>query len=610
MKRKVVIIYLLNLLSSGLLYAQVSQAPLQNFISAGGGTGAVHATTSVPTHFSSVGQPAVYARPVSTNNGGGVMIANEFMFTISDGTPPVITDNTSSSVNEGASITITANISDGESAITSAQVEYRAISVGSSNVIKNLTPSGSTYSTTILASEIGELGIIYKISATSSGGTSTTGVNFKIVKLNNGGLVVPYTAFGGAVSNYRIVAIPLELSSKSLLSVFDELGGVDKEKWRMFRYDNGTTSELSGSSEILPGQGFWLIVRNNPGGSINSGPGASVSTSPSAPFEIDLKADWNQIGNPYNFNLSWADVQAANPGLPGLRIYDGDFADGTRLDKMQGGFVKVTSAQKLKFPVVKNTSVNGRTNDQPAIAQNPLTHSDWQVELQLQQGVLTNRISGFGMNKNASDGFDQFDGFNMPRFFDMYLRLNHDKKEGGDFYSKDIVPTSDDHVWNFFVESSSDEQTMKLNWVNTYFGKNEKELYLIDVNQQRAVDMRKVTSYEFNKDHSASFKIVFGGPDFVKNEILVDELIFHSVWPSPADGDVTFSFSLPESPSPQLIEFSVVDVLGRKTWSHASDYEAGYHEVTWKRDNNEASGIYFVRLQSEKTMKQTRVVLK
>ncbi len=588
--------------------AQPSQAPLQNFISAGGGTGSVHSSTSIPTHFSSVGQPAVMARPTSTTNGGGVMNANEFMFA-ADLTAPLVTDNTSSTVNSGSDITISVTITDSESAITAATVSYRAIVVGGSLVTKDLTKSGSTYTWQIATADIGELGIVYKLSATSTGGT-TADASFKLVKVSISDMTVPYTSFGSDVSNYRIVALPVSLGASSVNSVFaDDLGSSDKSKWRMFRYDDGTTSELSGSTSIDPGNGYWLIVKSS--ATIDTGPGTTVLTTSDAPFEIDLKADWNEIGNPYNFAISWADVQAANPGLPGLRTYDGDFVDDTKLNKLEGGFVKVTSTQKLKFPVVKNPAVQGgRISDEVKRLNNPIDQPNWQVYFTIQQENLNNRISGFGMNKKAVEGFDILDGFNMPPFFENFIELRHAKKVGNDFYSSDIVPTSDQYVWEFNIESTKDQQPITLRWDNSYFGSNDRELYLWDEALKRAINMRMMDTYTFQKNISKFFKVIYGDESFVKEKIDVHHLVVHAIWPNPVNQEAAISFSLPQSPSLEKVEFEIVDLLGRKIWNHQSEFSSGYHEVVWKRLNDQSDGVYFIRLTSGGTSELRRLVLK
>ncbi len=531
---------------------------------------------------------------------------------LSDFTVPQITGNTTPTfVAANSPVTVSVTVVDNESAVQNVTIAYGpANSATQTAQDQNMTnTSGNVWQYTIPATSVTELGAIYEIQATSTGG-NTPLVPYSVgITQTGSGLTIPYTSFGNDVSKYRIVAVPLVLSSKSVNDVFgDDLGAYgDKTKWRMYRYENGTTSELTGSTTIDAGKGYWLIAKAS--ATISTGTGTTVQASIDTPFEVNLKADWNEIGNPYNFNLSWADVQAANPGLPGLRIYNGDFADGTVLKKLEGGFVKVTTAQTLKFPILKNASVNGRTSDAPSLTQNSLNNSDWQVYFTLHQGDLTNTISGFGMSEKASEGFDAFDGFNMPRFFDKSLQLNHAKKDSNDYYSRDIVPTAENYVWDFFVESTSDERQIDLSWDNFYFGENEKELYLLDVSQKRNLNMRSFNSYSFGKNSSRSFKVAYGSVDFVKEKMAVHEMILHNIWPNPSSGDVTLSFSLPESPLLQTVSFSMTDILGRNLWTQELNYGSGYHEVILKR-TNETEGIYMIRLMSGSMTKIARLVLK
>src|SRR5260221_7395033 len=88
MRRSIFLVGLLHCLLGNLLAQQI---PMQTFNSAGGGTGSVYSATSIPTHFSSIGQPFVLPRPVSTSNGGGVMTANELMFLTSTTPAPMPT---------------------------------------------------------------------------------------------------------------------------------------------------------------------------------------------------------------------------------------------------------------------------------------------------------------------------------------------------------------------------------------------------------------------------------------------------------------------------------------------------------------------------------------
>ena len=264
----------------------------------------------------------------------------------------------------------------------------------------------------------------------------------------------------------------------------------------------------------------------------------------------------------------------------------------------------------LMPPVVKNASVNGRLAPEQIPFLNELTKPDWQVILTLSQDQLTNQISGIGMNQKANDGFDVYDGFNMPLFFDHYLRLNHNKKEGKDTYSKDIVPTTDQFIWEFDIESNGEGRNVKIDWDNSYFGHNDKELYLWDVAQQRAIDMRTTSTYQFDKQYSRSFKVIFGPISFIKKEVAVEEMVLHPVWPNPALENVTISFTLPESSASQQVDFSLTDMVGKKHWSHQETFGSGYHEVTWRRDEKAEVGIYLIQLQSGTVRKQVKVIVK
>jgi len=730
MKQLVLFIGLLYL-SLGNLFPQ--QIPLQTFISAGGATG--NGTT--PSYFASVGQPFVIERTVSLNAGGGVMTANEFMFTqavatlptaqptalvfsnvtsssftvsftaatgspagyivirksgaapsslpvisttynvadtfgdatvvyvgtgttfndsglnsstmyyyevfsfngsgatinyltanplsgnqatgAADTTPPNITANTTpSSVDLGTSTTVPVSVTvvDNESTVQNVTISYGP--ANSSSLIaqdKNMTnSSGNVWTFSVPGSAVTELGLFYQIQAFSAGG-NTAYIPYSVsVNYTGSGLKIPYASNGVNVINYRVVSVPLVLpaNANTVDKVFDELGPYgDKTKWRMYRYDNEVTTELTGSTTIEPGKGYWLIAKD--GTTINSGAGTTVPANSVSPFQINLKADWNEIGNPYNFNLSWDDIQAANPGLPTVfRKFDGnpDYVNASQLNSMEGGFVKVTTAQTIVIPTTKNAAVNGRNSSEAKQNRNSLDSPNWQVGLTLQQGDLANKISGFGMNENASVGFDIYDGFNMPKFFDTYLVLNHTKKDGEDYYSSDVVPTSNNYAWEFFVESTAEGRLISVQWDNSYFGQNAKELYLLDVSLQRSINMRSYNSYQFDKNASRSFKVVYGDQDFVKEKIAVQEMVLHAIWPNPTSGDATISFSLPESASSQSVEFLLTDMLGKNIWSNLNSFSSGYNEVMLKRTNGETAGVYIVRLTSGSTVKQARLVFK
>ncbi len=526
-----------------------------------------------------------------------------------DTSPPTITDKTANSVDPGSAVSIVVSLVDDESGIASANVLYRSISTGDSFVSSDLVApvSGSDYTFSIPSTFVNEIGLEYKYEVTNGAGLMNTPV-LKSVSVNSSssGFNIPISSFGSDLSNYQIVAVPLSLTNNTVANVFDELMPYDATKWRMYHYQNGSNQELSGSSAINPGLGYWLIIKESK--SLNSGPGTSVQANTDEPFSVNLQQGWNQIGNPYDFNLSWADVQAANPGLPGLRKWDNSMVDATVLDAMEGGFVNVSSATNLKFPVTKNTAINGRVSGESEFNRNPLSEPNWEVYLYLDQGNLKNRISGVGMNVESSDGYDPLDGLNMPHFFNAYLEVNHTKQANGSSLSKDIIPTSENHIWEFSINSNSD-QLLTFSWDNSYFGDNESQLYLWDVELQRSVDMRSTDSYSFSKNESKSFQVLFGSPEFILENIDVTGFIMHNIWPNPIDKEMNMSFTLPVADGAQEVAMDMVDMMGRKVWSYNNKFDPGYHEISWIRESIPA-GIYVITLKFDGINKQTRLILK
>jgi len=542
----------------------------------------------------------------------GTNMVNVFINNI-DTTPPVVGSFAAGLLTPGTDKTLTVPIADNESGVTSVTLSYRSIATGGNFTMVPMTKTTSDWTATIPSSAFGDIGVEFKFTSTNGAGlTATSNPLFNMALTNAAGVTIPFSSFGSDVSNYRIVSVPLELTAKTVNDVFaDDLGTYNIKKWRMYRYSGGTTSELSPSSSIEHGKGYWLIVKDPPGKDIGSGAGNTVFTNSDTPFSITLENGFTQIGNPFNFNILWDDVKAANPtlGLGALRVYAGDFADGNLLRKMEGGFVFSTNGGTLKFPVVKNAAAGGRQFYEEKKGRNTLDSDDWQVDLIVKQGSLTNFISGVGMSKEASDEYDVLDGITLPRCFDEYLELNHHKDVNGYAFSKDIIAPTENHTWEFSIATSLPQDNITITWDNSYFGDNDRHIVLWDDKAQRAVDMKRSDSYTFDKNSRGKFKVVYGSEEYTRLQTKVDHLVFHSVSPNPSAGDVNIAFSLPQENSGP-VAFQAFDVMGRSVWKAESQFTGGFHEVVWKRDGRESHGLYILQIQAGKQAQQMKLIIK
>jgi hypothetical protein len=536
-----------------------------------------------------------------------------------DATEPVISLNTTPKlVKAGEAIKVSLTATDPESGITSAEINYGEATsfdwIGLNQPMTNT--SGNIWEFTIPANVVKDLGVEYLVTVFNGAGLQTdSNVQGVSIGVDKDGASVPFSA-GSSQANYKIISVPYLLEAKTVDKVFgDDLGNYgNKSKWRMFHYSGTKTTELSGSSSINPGEGYWLISSDN--ATLDSGPGVTVGRI-SNPFTMSVSKGWNQIGNPYVINLVWAYVKTYTfdafdnntLGLGNLRsFFAGSWLDGPILKKFEGGFVMATTAGTMIFPAEKQAAA-GRTEEKPVVLkQNSIDSQDWEVNFELTNGIQTMNFGGIGMNQKASEGYDAYDDFTLPRFLD-YIELNHASKDLFDIaYTKDVVPTSENHTWEFSIESNASGPVI-INWDNSFFGNNNKQLVLWDVNLQRGFDMRAQKQYIFSRSRSGHFKVYYGDAQYVKEKTSVDQIVFHDVFPNPAKDMVTISFSVPTE---ERVTVEVIDLLGRKMATVADgNFKPGYHEVRWNTQDSSGNplttGIYITQIKGMHNDHQKRL---
>lgn len=533
-----------------------------------------------------------------------------------DEIPPVVVDNTASTVAPGATVKVTASITDNIE-VTGAYVEFYPINTGESgygygDLVKG---NGNTWEYTIPAQYNTEQGVEYNIYAYDEAGNSGgTGWKQVLVTHPGEGLVIVSSLTGSASSDYRIISIPLDLAKKSVNDVFsDDLGPLDKSKYRLFRYANNTVTELSSGSNIEIGKGYWFIATN--ARNIDTGSGTTVNAGIGKPVTIPITNGWNQIGNPFNANIPWANIadDANNDDVTmgNLRVFKGSFQNGNDLEKYSGGFVMVQDDGdgSLTIPIVIN---DRRSAPEPENFAQSIDSDTWAVDFALKSGEISNNFGGFGMHPNANEQNDRYDDFTLPRFMD-YLELNYNKTLFGSAFTKDIVPTSDQYSWEFQVESNLSDDFMELTWDNSFFGNSDRQLVLWDVEQQRAIDMRADSRYAFQRGQSGAFKVFFGSEDFVKTETTPYRPVFHSASPVPSSGNVTLAFSVPETGNRVSTNISIYNLMGQKVANLVDKpLNGGYQEAVWNIEagTKPAAGMYISVLKFGDTTLQKRLIIR
>jgi FlgD Ig-like domain len=302
--------------------------------------------------------------------------------------------------------------------------------------------------------------------------------------------------------------------------------------------------------------------------------------------------------------LSWKDILAGNTNagsLGNLKVYEDGFKNSDILKRYRGGFVFAASGSTLKFPTLKNRSINGGRIEEPEALANPISAQNWEVRLTANTGKTSNEFAGFGMNPTAETLKDNFDDMTLPRF-GKYVEVNFNRPAY--FYpkfTKDIVPTTDNFIWEFTVESNESEKTTKLSWDNSYFG-NEKTLILLDQELQRFINMNEVAEYTFTRTvDKYRFKVFYGNEQFINENLQADKVIFAN-YPNPFSGQTQFNFTLPANLADSHVSLKVYNSVGQEVTTLVNqNYTAGFHNLTWDakdfQNNALSKGLYICRLQ-------------
>jgi hypothetical protein len=403
-------------------------------------------------------------------------------------------------------------------------------------------------------------------------------------------LLNPVLSFGGNQNNYRIITIPYKLSTTSISTILNEVGGgvVDKTQWRVFTL--GASNAYTEPTTFTQGKGYWINIRTSPG-NIKIEGSSSPEYNKSSFYSMALNPGWNMIGNPYPVDISWEETRAGNSGVGKVKIFNGTtYTDGDVLKSMEGGFVNVTgSAVNLKVRFKGITSGGRMMQDEIG---SDLAESNWMVPIRAINNDITNALGGVGMHEQAKSGWDDYDNMNPPRFLDA-AELAFDKKnEDVKKLARDIVPTQEEYVWDLNVETS--DGITWLQWDNERINTNGKELMLMDVSRQKIVDMKAEGTYAFDGKEGNSFKIFFGVN--LRNKIRPTQITLSKPYPNPMAAETSVAFTLPEKQSFYQTQLEVYNTMGQRIAKLVDgNYEPGFYSATWNPADSNA-GLYFFRL--------------
>ncbi len=508
--------------------------------------------------------------------------------------PPAISGDIPSSVMEGEDLTFVAQIV-AEGGLERALLKYH-VGGGNDKEATFIQVSNNNYEATIPGSDITSRGLVGFIAARDSLQQETF-TDTADIQVEYNGISLGSTS----AETYRMISIPGYIYDGDPSAHFeDDLGSYDASVWRMFKW-NGTDYSEYHFGNIQIGQAFWIITRDP--ASLTSAEGASIEMLSSSP--VNLISGWNMVANPYNFSLSFSDLQDNNADIePVLYRYTGSgYTTTNSFVPGDGVWIYAHNPTTIIFDPLGSGSMSRTVAEE-------LT---WHGSVKATSGDLTDTENLFGTHVGASSGWDVLDRHEPPVIGD-YVTLAFDNNEWANHpgrYSRDIrSDTEAGHIWPFTVITNQSgyvslsvelPDELPLGW----------ELFLVDVAFDIVQNLSTEIEYEFVANGSETpreFELIAGPPGFTREalddlELTPSDYRLAQNIPNPFNALTTIQFNLPKG---NEVSLAIYDLVGRKVAEPLSNvpYESGGHFVIWDGKDSQnrpvSSGVYLYRLEVSK----------
>jgi hypothetical protein len=326
-------------------------------------------------------------------------------------------------------------------------------------------------------------------------------------------------------------------------------------------------------------------------------------------YALELHDGWNIISNPFDLDVSWAAVDAANEGsVPPLWRFGGSFErTETFASARTGTAFYVLNDQdrevlRLPYPAFPDAPTGSAA---PAAGPPALT-------LEAVRAGTTRSAVRVGVSDDAADGRDRYDAVAPPtRFSRVALRLAAPTEDAPprqqQWAAEYRSSTTDGHTFSLTLRASPGAPvTLRATGLDVFDG---QEVVLVDPAAGATHDLRVTSTVTLRPEEGPrSLRLLVGSADYVETKqqvALPSDIQFLPNYPNPFSDQTTLEYVLPE---PGPVRLAVYDVLGRQVRVLVDERQsAGRHTVPWNGHDESgrrmASGMYLARLVVGETTK-------
>ena len=529
-----------------------------------------------------------YSVIIRTTDAGGLSFDKEFIITITDGinNPPTAISLSNTTVGTGAQVgTIVGTFSTKDLDVndTFSYIKVAGNGIESKDNFRfDILGSNLVTNTELVPGD-------YSIRIETSDGEAFFSRNFLIEVIE----IVPsnIVGVGNGVENYRIFGIPS--NSAQVHQVFPGLDVNDQgSSWRITSYDGGMSTDLSNSSTLSGGDGYWFLSTKEPTVNLESLP--PVELNEWFEFEINLTPGWNLISNPFLEELNFEGVIAwfeNREPVANLSIapytYNGTYNVSSSLQALEGGWVFSEFEVTLRL-INPTNSESGRKTTGTRLSPENSWYSDsqnWQLILQLSAGKLSSNLAGIGMRSGATNDVDHFDLRSPPeispgRTFGLADDMG---------LSRNFKEPSNQKSWDFQIQAS-DHDEVTLSWDQTILDKLGENLYLYVPEMNRTFNMQSVSQLTLTT--GSSIRIILGD-DYDKGTLDFQT----KVYPNPMDNHAFFQFfvdGVEDSYEVSVLIYTIDGQIIHRSSEWESSGQTGTIEID---DMDLPSGLYLYQIR-------------
>ncbi len=406
---------------------------------------------------------------------------------------------------------------------------------------------------------------------------------------------------GSAQNAYRMISIPLELTATSIIEQFTGRlpEGINGPDWRLFSFPPGSDNfqEYPDIDDGLsPGEALWIISTN--GYTPEAPPGTTVSTEGS--FKIELKPGWNDIANPWIFDISWSDINnPSNADLDGLFAYEGKWLS--------------PNPQQVMKPW-KGYSVRNMSNRPVLIFLNPerafdvgkatagLYRYDWKLSITAQAGDAVDSENYLGVRSNASvewDGYDHVEPPPVGEYVSVSFPHGEWKKYPYD-YSMDFRPPNPELSWDFTVKTNIAGETVygTLTGIEQLPADYTATLYVCEGENETALSSSSFSFFSGTSSTERHYRLTVS--KILENESdgnapKPDRFVTARCYPNPFNPQTVIQYTLSD---PGRVSLSVFNSVGQRVQFHdIGSMNRGIHEFVFDASHLTA-GLYLYRIDA------------